>query len=153
MQANKMTCELCNQYNKLFSFHDIGSKIQEFFGNPHVPDDVMEHSKHVEINYKKIEYKHEEEISVEINFICADQNLIHTIIIENHTDMDEVKSDFNYNAMVNVISVINELHLEIHFKGENHIRWGACEIIDIDPDEVLVYSLDNSLSVIYMAVY
>jgi hypothetical protein len=150
-----MNCNLCNQYTKLFSFHDVGSKIQEFFGSPHGSNDVLTHSAHVEINYKKIEWKHEEEIFIEVKFICSDQNDIHTMNIKNCTDMEEVESDNNYNSMVSIVNIINKLGLEIHFKGELHVRQTRnAGVFDIDPTEVLIYNVDgDSLSHIYMSVY
>ncbi len=42
--------------------------------------------------------------------------------IENFTEMEEIESDNNYNSMVSIVNIINKLGLEIHFKGELHVR-------------------------------
>ncbi len=152
-----MACKLCKEHERFFSSHDVGKIIQRFFGKSHGPDDVMVYSTRVEINYKKIEYKHSENLSINVNFLCANRNLIHTITIENHTEMKYLKKglyDFYYNSMMNAVRIINQLNLEIHFEGEEHVRTGDEQgIFDVNPDDVLIYNTDNKLLAMNMKVY
>ncbi len=161
-----MSCDLCKQYTEMLPLpDDIIRVVQKFFGHPpHDQGDVMIYSSHVKIDYKKFEYKHDESVEINIEFLCVDQFLIHTITVENYSGMrymfdSETEESgeyiFNRNSMTDAVCIINELQLKIDFKGEYFDRSSRGEeVYNINPGDVLIYNNTNNLLLdIDMCVY
>lgn len=149
-----MNCHLCKQYVPLFSFHDVGKKILEYYGSPHIScgdggDDMKAYSRYVNISI----IKREEEILVDVSFMCTDDNIVKSVHICNYIEISIRDSTNNNIILNNIVNIIKNLNLKIYFEGKRHIRPG--EIYDINQDEVLIYDkyYDKKLESINVSVY
>lgn len=138
-----MSCELCKQYIHLFSPHDVGSIILKYCGSPHIScgndnDNIKAHSKYM--NLIITDYIHRKEISTNVFFMCADDNVVKSINIRCYVGFgDAHRINYINNCIIvnNISDIVRDLNLKIYFKRTNSD--GCTNKVEITKDELFSF--------------